>query len=78
MSFQNPVIVIPGITASDLHDDYPLSTETLWSMVFNKDFEKVSLHPDDLRYEAIEPSHDFHLYPGLAVNANNCKPVILS
>ncbi len=61
MSYQNPVIVIPGITASDLHDDYPLKSETLWSMVFNKDFEKVSLHPDDLRYEAVEPSH---VYPG--------------
>jgi len=59
MNFQNPVIIIPGITASDLHDDYPLNTETLWSIVFNKNFERVSLHPDDLRYEAIEPSHVF-------------------
>ena len=41
MGYQNPVIVIPGITASDLHDDYPLKTETLWSMVFNKDFDNV-------------------------------------
>ena len=59
MSFQNPVIVIPGITATELHDDYPFRTETLWSMVFNRDYERISLHPDDLRYESIEPSHVF-------------------
>lgn len=59
MSHQNPVIVIPGITASDLEDDYPLRTDTIWSMVFNKEYEKISLHPDDLRYEAIEPARVF-------------------
>jgi pimeloyl-ACP methyl ester carboxylesterase len=63
MKIQNPVIVIPGITASDLLDDYPLSTETLWSMVFHKDHQRISLHPDDLRYEAIEPAH---VFPGRA------------
>ena len=26
-------------------------------MVFNKDFERIALHPDDLRYEAVEPAH---------------------
>ena len=26
-------------------------------MVFNKDFERIALHPDDLRYEAQEPAH---------------------
>ncbi len=61
MGFQNPVIVIPGITSSDLEDDYPLNTETLWSVLFNKDYERISLHPDDLRYEALEPSH---IFPG--------------
>lgn len=61
MGFQNPVIVIPGITASDLENDYPLNTETLWSVLFNKDYERISLHPDDLRYEALEPSH---IFPG--------------
>lgn len=59
MGFQNPVIVIPGITATELHDDYPFRSETLWSMVFNKDYERISLHPDDLRYESIEPAHVF-------------------
>lgn len=59
MQIQNPVIVVPGITASDLMDDYPLKTETLWSMVLNKDYERLALHPDDLRYEAIEPARVF-------------------
>ena len=57
MRFQNPVIVIPGITATDLVDDYPLKADEIWTMVFNKEYERVALHPDDLRYEAIEPAH---------------------
>ena len=59
MAHQNPVIVIPGVTASDLLDDYPLKTDELWTMVLNKEFERIALHPDDLRYEAIEPAHVF-------------------
>ncbi|MDH5345280.1 MAG: alpha/beta hydrolase [Gammaproteobacteria bacterium] len=57
MRFQNPVIVIPGITATDLVDDYPLKADEIWTMVFNKEYERVALHPDDLRYEAVEPAH---------------------
>ena len=57
MPFQNPVIVVPGITATDLVDDYPLSGDKLWSMVLNRQYERVALHPDDLRYEAVEPAH---------------------
>ena len=57
MDIQNPVIVIPGITATDLVDDYPLQAEEVWTMVFNKDYERLALHPDDLRYEAVEPAH---------------------
>ena len=60
---QNPVIVIPGITATELHDDYPLKTEDVWTMVFNKEYERIALHPDDIRYEAIEPAH---VFPGRA------------
>jgi len=54
---QNPVIVVPGITATSLVDDYPLKTEELWTMVFHKEYARTALHPDDLRYEAIEPAH---------------------
>jgi pimeloyl-ACP methyl ester carboxylesterase len=56
MRYQNPVIVIPGITASSLVDDYPLKADEIWTMVFNKKYERIALHPDDLRYEAIEPA----------------------
>jgi len=54
---QNPVIVIPGITATSLVDDYPLKADEIWTMVFNKEHERIALHPDDLRYEAVEPAH---------------------
>jgi hypothetical protein len=57
MSPQNPVIVIPGITATSLVDDYPLKVDEIWTMVFNKEYERVALHPDDMRYEAVEPAH---------------------
>lgn len=68
MPAQNPVIVIPGITATDLHDDYPLRSEDLWTMILNKEYERVALHPDDLRYEAIEPAH---VFPGRAFSIYN-------
>jgi pimeloyl-ACP methyl ester carboxylesterase len=51
----NPVIVIPGITAAYLDDRYPLPPETVWS-VLTKEYERASLHPDNLNYEAIEPA----------------------
>lgn len=57
MKYQNPVIVLPGITATSLVDDYPLKADDIWTMVFNKEYDRVALHPDDLRYEAIEPAH---------------------
>lgn len=56
MALQNPVIVIPGITASTLVDHYPLNKDRIWSMVFDKEYARLALHPDDLRYEAIEPA----------------------
>ena len=57
MPLQNPVIVIPGITATSLVDHYPVKGDRIWSMLFDKEYERVALHPDDLRYEAIEPAH---------------------
>jgi len=57
MQIQNPVIVIPGITATSLIDDYPLKSDEIWTMVFNKKYDRVALHPDDMRYEAVEPAH---------------------
>jgi len=55
MSFIAPVIVVPGITASHLRDEYSLPPETVWA-VLKKDFERIALHPDNIRYEAREPS----------------------
>ena len=56
MTPQNPVIVLHGITASELRDEYPMGTETVWSAVLHKDYERICQHPDDLRYEAREPA----------------------
>ena len=49
-----PVIVVPGITATILRDEYPVSAEPVWKVV-GKEWERVFLHPDDLRYEREEP-----------------------
>lgn len=50
-----PTIVVPGVTASYLEDAYPLPPERVWSVLV-KEYERVALHPDDLRYEAAEPA----------------------
>jgi pimeloyl-ACP methyl ester carboxylesterase len=55
MNLPYPVIVVPGITASNLQDEYLIDPETVWS-VLKKDYERIALHPNDLRYEAIEPA----------------------
>ena len=52
----NPVIVVPGITASQLRDEYPVEPEVVWSAVFNRDYDRIALHPDDVRYERDEPA----------------------
>lgn len=52
----NPVIVIPGITASDLRDTYPVSPDTVWSALLSKQYDRIVLHPDNLRYELHEPA----------------------
>ncbi len=53
---QNPVIVIPGLLGSTLQDEYTIPNQELWSAVLNQAYEKISLHPDDTRYEALEPA----------------------
>jgi hypothetical protein len=55
MPLPNPVVVVPGITANYLRDEYVLPPEIVWS-VMTKEYERASLHPDNLRYEAIEPA----------------------
>jgi len=53
---QPPVIVVPGIEATGLQDYYVTPPDELWSAVLHKEWERISLHPDDLRYEALEPA----------------------
>ena len=48
MADVHPGIVVPGIIATYLRDDYPLPPETIWA-VLNKDYERAALHPDNLR-----------------------------
>ncbi|MES9876585.1 MAG: alpha/beta fold hydrolase [Candidatus Sedimenticola sp. PURPLELP] len=55
-NLQNPVIVIPGISATSMDDRYPVKPNELWSAVLNKEYERISLHPDNPRFEAVEPS----------------------
>lgn len=56
MSIQPPAIVVPGITATSLEDTYPIVPEEVWSAVINREYERIALHPDDPRYEALEPA----------------------
>lgn len=60
MAIVYPVIVVPGITATCLNDEYPLPQETIWK-VLGKAYARIALHPNDLRYEADEPAR---LKPG--------------
>ncbi len=55
MPLADPVIVVPGITATYLVDEYPLPPEIVWAAL-TKDFLRASLHPDNVRYELIEPA----------------------
>lgn len=55
MALVDPVILIPGITAVYLKDQYTLPPEYVWT-VLRKEYERVALHPNDLRYEVEEPS----------------------
>jgi pimeloyl-ACP methyl ester carboxylesterase len=50
-----PVIVVPGITATHLTDEYPLPPQTVWS-VMTRDYERTRLHPDNPRFEATQPA----------------------
>jgi len=60
---QPPVIVLPGILATALHDLYPIDPDEVWSAVLNKEYARIALHPDDVRYEAREPARVTALNP---------------
>lgn len=52
----SPVVVVPGLTASELQDEYELPPEVLWSAVRRKNYDRIALHPEDRRYELLEPA----------------------
>lgn len=56
--YPSPVIFLPGIMGSTLRDEYPVSPEGVWSVAKAalKSYERITLHPDDLRFEVSEPS----------------------
>ena len=63
----NPVILVPGIKGIELEDEYPTNPEAVWSMLVSVrgDFKRLALHPDDRRYERIEPAR---IRPGMPFN----------
>ncbi len=58
----SPVILVPGITASVLHDEYELPPEAVWTTALKRRYERVTLHPLTLNstdrppYELHEPA----------------------
>lgn len=56
MAYAAPVIIVPGITASQLRDEYVLPPDVVWSAILNKEYERIALHPDNVRFEAVEPA----------------------
>lgn len=58
-----PVVFVPGIIATNLRDEYPVSPETIWSPVLHKNYARLALHPDnpfrfssEVAYETLEPA----------------------
>lgn len=53
-----PVILLPGIKCTELVDEYPTSRETVWSVSNDVlgNYKRLAVHPDDRRYERIEPA----------------------
>ena len=55
MDYIPPVIFVPGITGTYLRDEYQLPPDRVWG-VTQHDYARVALHPDDPRFEAVEPA----------------------
>jgi pimeloyl-ACP methyl ester carboxylesterase len=51
----DPVIIVPGITATYLRDEYPVDHEQVWGVIKNN-FERIALHPNNIKYEAQVPA----------------------
>lgn len=55
MDYIPPVVFVPGITGTYLRDEYQLPPDRVWGLI-EHDYARVALHPDDPRYEALEPA----------------------
>jgi pimeloyl-ACP methyl ester carboxylesterase len=55
MAYIPPVIVLPGITGTNLRDEYQMPPDVVWSLL-QHEYVRVALHPDNPRYEALEPA----------------------
>jgi pimeloyl-ACP methyl ester carboxylesterase len=55
MDYIPPVIMVPGITGTYLRDEYQMPPDRVWG-VLEHDYLRVALHPDDPRFEALEPA----------------------
>lgn len=58
MALVDPVILIPGITATNLRDQYPLKPEIVWELgvIPTKKYDRITLHPNNMKFEADEPA----------------------
>jgi pimeloyl-ACP methyl ester carboxylesterase len=55
MAYIPPVIVLPGITGTNLRDEYQMPPDLVWSLL-QHEYVRLALHPDNPRYEALEPA----------------------
>jgi pimeloyl-ACP methyl ester carboxylesterase len=55
MEYPPPVIVLPGVTGTQLRDEYQLPPDIVWS-VLRHEYARIILHPDNPRYEATQPA----------------------
>lgn len=63
VSLPAPTIVIPGITATALRDEYELPPEEVWTTFRPRRYQRIALHPRDLRYEIREPARVTESHP---------------
>jgi pimeloyl-ACP methyl ester carboxylesterase len=55
MDYIPPVIFVPGITGTYLRDEYQMPPDRIWGVI-EHNYARVALHPDDPRFEAMEPA----------------------
>ena len=55
MKYIPPAIFVPGITGTYLRDEYLLPPDRVWGLI-EHNYARVALHPDDPRFEALEPA----------------------